>query len=461
MRIKFSTMKLQIRNIGQIREAEIDLSKDFIVLCGANNTGKTYLAYTVYGLYKYAKLFRELAVFEDFILDVPVEDLFEKGSINLNIEKLFLANEKRIIDFLNKHYPKYLSVVFSVNEDFFADSQIKVELDRKSAIQKLFSIQILQGIVLGDFSLDFHKKKDNSTLLVSFIKDKKQIEFSKRILLNRLHNQLLNIILKRIFNEAYLMPAERLAINIFSTEISEKNTSYFKHTFDEFEEGIRFIKPQVLKYSLPIHDSLNFVKQLKDFQKRKSPYANLADQIEQTILGGKMQTSETGEVQFTPTESKVSLGIHLTASVVKSLASLIFYCRHVAQPNDFLIIDEPELNLHPDNQRKIARVLAQMVNAGIKIMISTHSDYLIRELNNLMMLNVKGEDKKVNQLLKKYGYQKDQILDHNKVGVYLFTDEVKALEVTETGFEVAGIDEEINRLNESAHEIFFTLHDND
>jgi predicted ATPase len=133
----------------------------------------------------------------------------------------------------------------------------------------------------------------------------------------------------------------------------------------------------------------------------------------------------------------------------------------LAKPNDFLIIDEPELNLHPDNQRKIARVLAQMVNAGIKVMISTHSDYVIRELNNLMMLHTKDNEKQVNQLMKKYGYQKDQILDHNKVGAYLFTSEVKALEITNTGFEVKTIDDEINQLNNSANDIFFTLHDND
>jgi ABC-type multidrug transport system ATPase subunit len=151
----------------------------------------------------------------------------------------------------------------------------------------------------------------------------------------------------------------------------------------------------------------------------------------------------------------------MTASIVKSLASIVFYCRHQAQPNDFLIIDEPELNLHPDNQRKIARVIAQMVNAGIKVMISTHSDYIIRELNNLMMLNVKKGEKQAAKLMKKYGYQKDQLLDYTKVGAYLFTSEVTALEVTNTGFEIKTIDDEINQLNESSNEIFFTLHDND
>ena len=51
------------------------------------------------------------------------------------------------------------------------------------------------------------------------------------------------------------------------------------------------------------------------------------------------------------------------------------------------MIDEPELNLHPDNQRRIARLLARLVNLGIKVFITTHSSYIIKELNTLIMLN--------------------------------------------------------------------------
>jgi predicted ATPase len=64
----------------------------------------------------------------------------------------------------------------------------------------------------------------------------------------------------------------------------------------------------------------------------------------------------------------------------------------LAQEGDFIIIDEPELNLHPDNQRKIARWLVRVVNAGFKVMITTHSDYIIREFNNLIMLQTAKDD---------------------------------------------------------------------
>ena len=45
-----------------------------------------------------------------------------------------------------------------------------------------------------------------------------------------------------------------------------------------------------------------------------------------------------------------------------------------------LFIDEPELNLHPGNQRRIARLFARLSKLGIKVFITTHSDYIIKEL---------------------------------------------------------------------------------
>ena len=80
------------------------------------------------------------------------------------------------------------------------------------------------------------------------------------------------------------------------------------------------------------------------------------------------------------------------------------------------MIDEPELNIHPENQRKIARLLASLVNAGLNVVISTHSDYIIREFNSLIMLNL-DTDKK---LRKEHKYRDDEILQVEQVGAYLF-----------------------------------------
>jgi predicted ATPase len=81
-----------------------------------------------------------------------------------------------------------------------------------------------------------------------------------------------------------------------------------------------------------------------------------------------------------------------------------------------LIIDEPELNLHPENQRKIARLLATLVNIGIKVFITTHSDYIIKELNLLIMMN--QESKRLQELVKKENYFDYELISTQKIRVY-------------------------------------------
>ena len=43
-------MKIELKNIGAVKKATIDLSKKLTVFCGPNNTGKTYVSYAIYGM---------------------------------------------------------------------------------------------------------------------------------------------------------------------------------------------------------------------------------------------------------------------------------------------------------------------------------------------------------------------------------------------------------------------------
>jgi len=106
-----------------------------------------------------------------------------------------------------------------------------------------------------------------------------------------------------------------------------------------------------------------------------------------------------------------------SSSAVRSLLDIAFYLRHVAAPGDLLMVDEPELNLHPENQRKIARLFARLVNIGIKVFITTHSDYIIKELNTLIMLNQGGA--RLNALAEREHYGQSELLVPEKVRVYI------------------------------------------
>ena len=109
-------------------------------------------------------------------------------------------------------------------------------------------------------------------------------------------------------------------------------------------------------------------------------------------------------------------GIDEVSSSVRALADLWFYLRYYAQEGDLLIIDEPELNLHPKNQRVMARLLAMLSRAGINILITTHSEYILRELNYLIRLcSVWGELERDNDLVAEY--DESMLLNYQEVNV--------------------------------------------
>jgi ABC-type multidrug transport system ATPase subunit len=121
---------------------------------------------------------------------------------------------------------------------------------------------------------------------------------------------------------------------------------------------------------------------------------------------------------FVPQKGKkVRLSMGESSSAVRSLLDIGFYLRHIAKPGDMLMIDEPELNLHPENQRRIARLIARLINIGIKVFITTHSDYIIKELNTLIMLN--QPDKEIQQIREAEGYKEDELISSDKIKVYM------------------------------------------
>ncbi len=458
-------MKLTLENIGKIKHAEIDLSKDLIVLCGPNNTGKTYVAYSVYDL------FTSDFNFEDFA--APTQSEMESNRNRFSMEWFFNREQSEIGRQIATGLKNGIDDFFSASNGSFEDASFSVEFD-EVVLQKMTTIKVLGKNDLVNLRPLAWEQSSEGQLnwRIEILTAEGYDDERERIILGKsewldLSEFLSQVLAKFILPRTFIEPIERLSINVFSKELAQSRTNLVDKLFTR---GILMSREEkkiarnlndiaVSRYPIPVRDALNRANQFDKIKKQIGPLAYLADEIEMQLLGGKMIISDAGEVGFVPKGYQKDLGIHLTGSVVKALANVVFYLRHEAQPNDFYIIDEPELTLHPDNQRKMARILARMMNAGIKIMMSTHSDYIIRELNNLMMLKTDHNPEKVAELMAKYGYKAEELLDHNRVGAYLFTEDVKPLEVNETGFEVKTIDDEIHSLNNSSADIFFSLHD--
>jgi len=158
-----------------------------------------------------------------------------------------------------------------------------------------------------------------------------------------------------------------------------------------------------------------------------------------------------------------------SSSAVRSLLDIGFYLKHSAQPGDLLMVDEPELNLHPEKQRRLARLFVRLLKANIKVFITSHSDYIIKEFNTLIMIHNGGPD--IEAILKQYKYNPEESLDPEKIRVYIAGDrsirkkdrERKSHCMTLTpanvnpdnGIEAPSFDDQINEMNQIQEALYF------
>ena len=246
---------------------------------------------------------------------------------------------------------------------------------------------------------------------------------------------------------AFLLPAERNGLHLFHRELGAgKNTS-----------------PKNMKRTAkPVARYTDWLNQLPENEKSKSDiFHKYANHVSMSLIKGGYAVNQSGEITFKHHKLKGSVGpsqaisLHLASGTVKSLFGLWFYLKHLAKEDDALMMEKPELHLHPENQLKMARLLARLVNAGLKVVISTHSDYIVREINSLIMLS-RDES---GSLLKKHGYKKEEVLDPDKVAAYLFDgSKITPFEIDPgEGIYATTFDEIITKLNQTSNDIHYSL----
>lgn len=452
-------MNVTLQNLGPIKEATIDLDKKLIVLCGPNNTGKTYLSYVLYAFTRMRMYGRE-----ELSMDL-VDAFFDKKAFDfeLNFDKLFDLYSRRVI-LLNND----LSTIFGLSESkvkqMFRGFHFFTDVSRTSFEEYIVSIPL--DFYVGKDGLNVNVIKDANSKTIRVVNKTKEDENQiKELVKNEVMSAIYNHIVIHPITYSHFFTVERNSIYTFHKDIFSKRSRVIDEIQD-LEESAKdrawkYVMSTTSKYPLAIRQNLDITNSMLELKKDIGVYADLADEIEADILNGTLSLNDDGELLFSPNKNlKKLVPLQLSASIVKTLSSLIFYIRHICEPNNILFIDEPELNLHPDTQILLARIFGKMINRGLRLVISTHSDYIIREINNLILLSQTSQ--KFQKEAQKYGYSKDSIISPTDVSAYLFEYnktkvKVNPIEVTNSGFEVRTIDEAISSLNKISEHLYFAM----
>ena len=107
-------------------------------------------------------------------------------------------------------------------------------------------------------------------------------------------------------------------------------------------------------------------------------------QLFQSLMDGDV--AKTGEKYVYHTHGD-DLPITAAASSVKEMAPLQLLIKKRDIKTVAVLIEEPEAHLHPLKQRMIADAIVAMAKYGAMMQITTHSDFFLRRINDLVRLH--------------------------------------------------------------------------
>jgi predicted ATPase len=454
-------MHFHFEKLGLLDRVDLELS-DLTLICGENNTGKTYATYAVYGfLRSWRGILKSL-------VEPEIERLLKDNSeYRIDLMQMFEGKVNDYLRRMGKAYVRGLPRAFATDSSMFEhticvpSSDLFVDLPSKTY---QYSVQSgPSGKVLATLN-----KSAGSAMLEVLVADPE--------VLQRPFGGLTEFIAEAI---ADIVCAERTGVAIFRKELDMARTRMIKalHQVDskEFKKNpfqTVFKAAMDADYAWPVEDNVEFIRQLEDIDKRTGKLAENNPELLlafDAIIGGSYKVVKNQLFFQAKGAAKQRFTMNEASSSIRALLDVGFYLRCKAEVGDIFILDEPELNLHPKNQRAFARLVVRLVNAGVKVFITTHSDYLVKEINTLIMLHQRTSHTVAVQ--KQYGYEDDELIDPAHVRLYMTalvsvksagaarSSKIRTLKPAiiypDRGIEVETFDDTIESMNAIQSEILF------
>lgn len=404
-------MKIKISNFGPIKKFEYDLSKDLIVAYGKNNMGKSYAMSVVYLLLKHFLNINNLQLTESSRKEM---DDKKKQSHYRAIEKEILEKKecnitKRINNIIKNIFNKVLS---SSLENSF-----------KNTFGELISIKNFKGKDTPLISLDlpnyiihfsigrslrvtkFSSKReavgrlvdDGTGLTVDKAKYVLKIQkngFDFLTLLQTFVDDRIRYFIESIrekIEDIYFLPASRSGLYAGSE-------SFFP-IFAELSKSRPYItkKIDLPAISEPIADYFLRLSEIDTGRSKNKNLHAVACDMEKNILKGEIGFDDNrNRLFYSPEDSDLNLGMNVVSSMVSELSPVVAFIKFILGKNrngknsykgakPFIFIEEPEAHLHPEVQVQLVEIFLKLIEADVKLIISSHSNYIFNKLSNMVI----------------------------------------------------------------------------
>ena len=436
---------LKVQSFGKIRSAEIKFAP-LLIFVGKNNTGKSYLASLMWAILNSSEqILRTGGRHTQFGKDSPVwfgdalEANTEEGDAKIEIKASRFASWYNSL--LSKRKADMLSRLLAW-KGVHAES-IRISFPRSA------SLSITRTPYIGDIS----DNQGGATFGTSKGPDGlEQFVFSAGGNMANLQHHIANSLACSILNpklryfgdhQATYIPAARTGFMLALNQI-------ISGLFDGLQASDDSGRPSSLP--LPLVRFLRLIIAPPTDELR--PTSSIADFLESSIIGGRVKRVDTTvpSFEYIPKNHKKSIPLRASSSMITELAPFLFLLRN-ADLSAGVVFEEPEAHLHISAQRCMARAIARLVNLGIPVVLTTHSDTFLQQLNLLMSLH-SGDHK----LTEKYGYESEDVINPSDARAYEFVTEddmtdVRSAKLTKFGFVIPTINEVLEEIVEESLEL--------
>ncbi len=469
---EFRNLEINVSDFGPIEDANVDL-RPLTVFVGPSNTGKSYLAILIYALHKFFSGgfekrilypgFRRSSIFGT----APINEIADTAGLSRMIKELLSEDESHVeelivpervarslvrpnlerLTILSDEIEAEVARVFGVDEAsnlkrHRAKGDARVQVRRSfwdsNAVDDGFSYEI----VLSDDSVEMSASVPDTPSgmpaplgtsdlsespafqSLSLRRLRRDDDLENPILLRRYLAELTNMVGSRVFDpitqNAYYLPADRAGV-------MHAHRVVVSSLYRRASRGGIDREAALPTLSGVLADFLEELLYMEDTPPQKGgrrdatfseSQAKMTAKLQKEILGGTVQREEstTGYpvYSYRPTGWRRDLPLMSVSSMVAELAPIVLYLRNVVHQGEVLIIEEPEAHLHPAIQVEFLRQLALTVKQGVRIILTTHSEWVLEELANLVRLSELSDESREGIL------GAEAALSPEQVGAWLF-----------------------------------------
>lgn len=401
-------MKIRISNFGPIKNFEIDLSRDLIVTYGKNNIGKSYGMSVVYLLLKAFLALDSSSlkkITREEITDKEIESI--KNLLGEQEEVKLSGRVNRIIQAVLKKTPVCRTLEKSFSNTFGDLSGIKNTKSKRNPVIELdtglgsIQVKVSDSVEIKSVSVwkethgSVRDKREHMVKVTLEVTGDQELKGVFIDLINGILGSIAGII-KRSAESLYFLPASRSGLYTGST-------SFFP-IIAELSKNRAYITQKIELPGLaePIADYILHLSHCSRGTVANKHIYNIGEQLETRILKGSVEVdNDTHRLYYRPGDMELELDMNSVSSMVSELSPVVAFLKYILgrEPGGekngkskshlkvkrILFIEEPEAHLHPEAQVLLAEIFVELIRAGVKLVISSHSSYIFNKLSNMVI----------------------------------------------------------------------------